>query len=516
MYVPPLDLTDPGAEARIVRETADEIVFADKHGWDYAWLTEHHFLRQFSHMSAPEVVFAAAAYATDHIRFGFGLALTPPTYNHPVRIAERAAMLDCLSNGRVDIGSGRSTTPAELYGFGLDPDESRAQWMEGLSAVAISWPRRMCPSTATSSRCRREPSCRGPVQKPHPPLWVGGVGPGNAERAAKLGLGMLFFANNTTPEGLHESVSAYKENIGNAEPFVAGGVNNQVAGFVNALCTTDKADRDRVRWLAATKMVEHTLHGSTYMTKGWPDEENLPASYAHVRNGRHDDVPRGDQGRPRRCCSPDARRRHGRCRHARRCARSTQSVPGSRCRPGHRSHADGWRPSRRNHAQHRNPRHGSVSQAPLIRQRRRRQPGAPMNEPEQPAEATTTPILDAQGVTQRFGGITAVDDVNLRVNAGTVHGLIGPNGAGKTTFFDCVAGVQKPVDGRILLDGVDVTNESAVRRARRGLRRTFQRQQVFGWLSVEDNVLLALEWRGGGGGMVGDLLRLPARRRLRA
>jgi hypothetical protein len=55
MYVPPLDLADPGAEARIVRETVDQIVFADKHGRDYAWLTEHHFPRQFSHMSALEV-----------------------------------------------------------------------------------------------------------------------------------------------------------------------------------------------------------------------------------------------------------------------------------------------------------------------------------------------------------------------------------------------------------------------------------------------------------------------------
>jgi branched-chain amino acid transport system ATP-binding protein len=124
-----------------------------------------------------------------------------------------------------------------------------------------------------------------------------------------------------------------------------------------------------------------------------------------------------------------------------------------------------------------------------------------------------TPILEAVGVTQRFGGIIAIDGVSVTVNAGTVHGLIGPNGAGKTTFFDCIAGVQKPVKGTVLLDGVDVTRESSVQRARRGLRRTFQRQQVFGWLSVEDNVLLALEWRSGGGGMVGDLLQLPSRRR---
>jgi branched-chain amino acid transport system ATP-binding protein len=123
------------------------------------------------------------------------------------------------------------------------------------------------------------------------------------------------------------------------------------------------------------------------------------------------------------------------------------------------------------------------------------------------------PVLHAESITQRFGGITAVDDVTLTVNEGMIHGLIGPNGAGKTTLFDCLAGVQRPVRGRVLLDGRDVTSRSAVQRARQGMRRTFQRQQVFGWLSVEDNVLLALEWHGGGGGMVGDLLGLRSRRR---
>ena len=131
--------------------------------------------------------------------------------------------------------------------------------------------------------------------------------------------------------------------------------------------------------------------------------------------------------------------------------------------------------------------------------------------PEQ--DEPDTVILEARDLTQRFGGIMALDGVSLTVRAGAVHGLIGPNGAGKTTFFDCIAGVQKPVKGQVFLDGIDVTTASSVQRARRGLRRTFQRQQVFGWLSVEDNVLLALEWHGGGGGMVGDLLQLPARRR---
>jgi branched-chain amino acid transport system ATP-binding protein len=122
-------------------------------------------------------------------------------------------------------------------------------------------------------------------------------------------------------------------------------------------------------------------------------------------------------------------------------------------------------------------------------------------------------ILTTEGLSQRFGGVAAVSDVSLRLAEGEVLGLIGPNGAGKTTLFDAIAGVRRPTAGRILLEGREITRSSAVARARLGIRRTFQRQQLFGWLSVEDNVLTAMEWRGGGGGMAADVLGLPSRRR---
>jgi branched-chain amino acid transport system ATP-binding protein len=123
-----------------------------------------------------------------------------------------------------------------------------------------------------------------------------------------------------------------------------------------------------------------------------------------------------------------------------------------------------------------------------------------------------TVALALEGVTVRFGGITALEDVSLSVAAGEVGGLIGPNGAGKTTLFDVISGVRIPDAGRVLLNGADVTRTSAVTRARKGMRRTFQRVQTFGWLSVEDNVLSAMEWRGGGGGILADLVSLPTRR----
>jgi branched-chain amino acid transport system ATP-binding protein len=103
--------------------------------------------------------------------------------------------------------------------------------------------------------------------------------------------------------------------------------------------------------------------------------------------------------------------------------------------------------------------------------------------------------------------------VSLRANRDEVCGLIGPNGAGKTTLFDVISGVRRPDHGCVRLNGKDISNLRSSSRARLGLRRTFQRVQVFGWLTVEDNVLAATEWRGGGGGAVADLVGFRSRRR---
>jgi branched-chain amino acid transport system ATP-binding protein len=132
--------------------------------------------------------------------------------------------------------------------------------------------------------------------------------------------------------------------------------------------------------------------------------------------------------------------------------------------------------------------------------------------PEATSPGRTRLVLE--GLSKRFGGVKAVDDVSFAVPPQEIRGIIGPNGAGKTTLFDMIAGAQRATAGTVVLDGTDVTAASASKRARLGVRRTFQRQQPIGWLSVEDNVLCALEWRGGGGGMVGDLLALPGRRRI--
>jgi ABC-type branched-subunit amino acid transport system ATPase component len=108
-----------------------------------------------------------------------------------------------------------------------------------------------------------------------------------------------------------------------------------------------------------------------------------------------------------------------------------------------------------------------------------------------------TALLDAQGVTVRFGGVVALDRVDFTAAAGVITGLVGPNGAGKTTLFGVLSGLVRPREGRVVLDGVDVTTASPQRRSRLGLARTFQRLELFGEMTVREHLLVAHRVRRG-------------------
>lgn len=105
------------------------------------------------------------------------------------------------------------------------------------------------------------------------------------------------------------------------------------------------------------------------------------------------------------------------------------------------------------------------------------------------------PLLQTLDVGVRFGGVTALDNVNIDAESGRVTGLIGPNGAGKTTIFNVITGLQAPTRGRVMIDDQDVTSLPVHRRARMGIARTFQRLEIFGSLTVRENIQVAGEIR---------------------
>ena len=161
----------PGKEYAAYKNVLEQAVLADQVGFHGFWTVEHHFLEEFSHCSNPEVLYGAVAARTQKLRIGYGVRLLPSPYNHPVRSAESAAVLDLISDGRVEFGTGRSATRAELEGFGIDPHQTREMWAEALEHIVGCWtndeysfdgkywsmpPRRVLPK---------------PIQSPHPPLW---------------------------------------------------------------------------------------------------------------------------------------------------------------------------------------------------------------------------------------------------------------------------------------------------------------------------------------------------------
>ncbi|MFJ5112554.1 ABC transporter ATP-binding protein [Streptomyces sp. NPDC088551] len=108
-----------------------------------------------------------------------------------------------------------------------------------------------------------------------------------------------------------------------------------------------------------------------------------------------------------------------------------------------------------------------------------------------PTAASASPVLDLTRLTRRYGSLTAVDDVSLRLPAGARHAVIGPNGAGKTTLLNLIAGTDRPDQGTIVLGGTDITRTATAKRSRLGIARSFQQPSVISELTVLDNVVLA-------------------------
>jgi alkanesulfonate monooxygenase SsuD/methylene tetrahydromethanopterin reductase-like flavin-dependent oxidoreductase (luciferase family) len=178
-------------EAAVLHNALEQARLADALGFDWVWAVEHHFLEEYSHCSAPEVVLAAVAAQTERIRIGHGAVVCVPEMNHPVRVAERCATLDLLSRGRLEVGTARSSTWTELGGFNVDPDLTKKTWDEFVHVLPKLW---ADAPLAYDGQCFSMPERNvlpKPVQKPHPPLWVTVTSPGTELDAADRGLGCL-------------------------------------------------------------------------------------------------------------------------------------------------------------------------------------------------------------------------------------------------------------------------------------------------------------------------------------
>jgi len=218
----------------LYRETLDQCELADQLGYDNLWFVEHHFLTGFSGSPCPEVLFGALSQRTNNIRIGFGVSILPS--HHPIHIAERVAMVDQLTNGRVEFGTGRSNA-YEQIGQGVDPRETRERWDESLRMLPQIW---QSDEFSWEGKYWNVPSRRilpKIYQKPHPRMYLACTQTESFRLAAHHGIGVLSSASYAV-DILAEHVKVYRDAITDADP-VGAFVNNFWGNNVHAYCGKD-------------------------------------------------------------------------------------------------------------------------------------------------------------------------------------------------------------------------------------------------------------------------------------
>ncbi|KNE78920.1 MULTISPECIES: LLM class flavin-dependent oxidoreductase [Streptomyces] len=189
-FVGQLSDPTPEREQQMLRDAVEQAVLAEQVGFDRIWAVEHHGLKWYSHMSASEIFLTWVAARTERIRIGHGVVTMPFAYQHPVRVAERAAMLDVLSGGRLDIGAGNGASEQEMALYGVDRERARSQVREALDIITGIW---------ESDRFEWHGSIDigpgsvppMPAQRPHPPLFLACSREETLRTAARLGIGAL-------------------------------------------------------------------------------------------------------------------------------------------------------------------------------------------------------------------------------------------------------------------------------------------------------------------------------------
>ncbi|MCA9050522.1 MAG: LLM class flavin-dependent oxidoreductase, partial [Planctomycetaceae bacterium] len=275
-----------------------QVELADRLGYDYIWVTEHHFQEEASHSSAPDLFLAACSQRTRRIRLGHGVVLTSPYYNNPIRLAERVATLDLLSGGRVDFGTGESGTLLEMGGFNIDINEKTEHWAEGWQqAVAMMT---MSPYPGHTGKYTTMPVRNvvpKPYQKPHPPLWYGCSRRESVIRAAKLGMGAMVFGF-VEPEQAEKWIKEYYDIIKSDECVPVGHtVNANIHCVIGMSVHQDSAEAQR-RCEDGFKFFGYGAGHYYSFGAHRPGREDIWAEFEQVKHEIPDNAGKGAIGTP--------------------------------------------------------------------------------------------------------------------------------------------------------------------------------------------------------------------------
>ncbi|WP_020666032.1 LLM class flavin-dependent oxidoreductase [Amycolatopsis nigrescens] len=245
-----------GHEQDRFRQAIEQAKLADELGYGCWWQVEHHGAEEFSLSSAPELLLAAISQHTSSIRLGHSAVLAPARFNHPIRVAERAATLDHLSAGRVELGLTRSTAP-EWRLFGIDPEQVRPQTQQAFEMVPRMWTTERFSYHGDGYQIDDVPISPKPYQKPHPPLWQAAASPSSFEDAGRRGVGVLGTTLWESLERVRRMTGLYRAAVGRCENPVGAFVNDQIAFFTFVHCA--ETDEEAMRGGAAAAAAWYTV-----------------------------------------------------------------------------------------------------------------------------------------------------------------------------------------------------------------------------------------------------------------
>lgn len=258
-------------EHQLFHDSVEQAVLAEQAGFDRVWAVEHHSLRWYAHMSAPEIFLTWVAARTSTIRIGHGVVCMPFAFNHPARVAERAATLDLLSGGRLDLGAGRGGTLQETSLCGVDRDRTTQEVEEALRIIGAAWQQDELEHHGDLLDIGPHPILPRPAQPPHPPLFLACSRAETLTQAAELGVGALVmgFAGPGSVREMRDAYDAARA-ARDGRRFVSTEVNDHFA----VLCPTivlDEAERARAVGIRGQRFFAQSL-SHWYGGGGVPDE----------------------------------------------------------------------------------------------------------------------------------------------------------------------------------------------------------------------------------------------------